>query len=163
FFLHRDRLEKVTPKEVKDVAARYLTASNRTIGFFLPTTRPERTPIPETPDVAKLTNGYTGRKSESDAGEAFHVQPTAIEARERRPPAGGVSLALHPKKTGGGAVETRLPPGSGGAGGLKGFVEPGRMPPELMTGGTKWMTRQEIRDALEKNFARLGGGLGGRT
>ncbi len=28
-----------------------------------------------------------------------------------------------------------------------------------MTRGTKSMTRQQIEDALDKNFARLGGGL----
>ena len=31
-----------------------------------------------------------------------------------------------------------------------------------MTRGTKKMTRQQIKDALDKNFARIGGGMGGR-
>jgi zinc protease len=163
FFLHRDRLEKVTPAQVKDAAARYLTASNRTLGFFLPTTKPERTSIPETPDVAKLMDGYKGRASESASGEVFDVSPEAIEARLQRPdPIGGVKLALLPKKNRGGAVLLRLTLRYGNAENLKGFAEAGQTLPELMTRGTKSMTRQQIEDALDKNFARLGGGLGGR-
>jgi zinc protease len=163
FFLHRDRLEKVAPPDVKDVAARYLTASNRTVGFFLPTTRPERTPIPETPEVAKLIAGYTGRKSDSASGEAFEVSPEAIEARVQRPePIGGVKLALLPKKNRGNAVQMRLTLRYGNAENLKGWTEAGQMLPDLMMRGTKSMTRQQIEDALDKNFARFGGGFGGR-
>jgi zinc protease len=162
FFLHRDRIEKVTPAEVKEAAAKYLAASNRTVGFFLPAAKPERTPIPETPDVAKLLKDYTGRKSESASGETFDVSPAAIEARVQRPePIGGIKVALLPKKNRGQAVQMRLTLRYGDAESLKGFVEAGRMLPELMTRGTKSMTRQQIEDALDKNFARLGGGMGG--
>jgi zinc protease len=163
YFLRRDRIEKVTPEQVKDVAAKYLTVSNRTVGFFLPTTKPERTSIPERPDVVKLLNGYTGRKSESASGEIFDVSPEMIEARVQRPePIGGVKLALLPKKTRGNAVQMQLTLHYGNAENLKGFSEAGSMLPGLMTRGTKSMTRQQIKDALDKNFARLGGGMGGR-
>ena len=163
FFLHRDRIEKVTPQEVKDVATRYLTASNRTVGFFVPAAKPERTPIPETPDVTKLVKDYAGRKAESAAGEAFDISPEAIEARLHGPePIGGVKVALLPKKSRGESVQMRLTLHYGNAENLKGFVDAGRMLPELMTRGTKSMTRQQIEDALDKNFARLGGGAAGR-
>ena len=148
---------------MKEAAAKYLAASNRTVGFFLPAAKPERTPIPETPDVAKLLKGYTGRKSDSASGESFDVAPAAIEARVQRPdPIGGIKVALLPKKNRGQAVQMRLTLRYGNAENLKGFVEAGRMLPELMTRGTKSMTRQQIEDALDKNFARLGGGMGGR-
>ena len=32
--LNRDRVEKVTPDDVKRVAAKYLTRTNRTVGMF---------------------------------------------------------------------------------------------------------------------------------
>jgi zinc protease len=162
FFLHRDRIEKVTPAEVKEVAGKYLAASNRTVGFFVPAAKPERTPIPETPDLVKLLKDYTGRKAESSSGEAFDISPTAIEARVQRPePIGGVKVALLPKKNRGQSVQMRLTLRFGNAENLKGLVEAGRTLPELMTRGTKSMTRQQIEDALDKNFARLGGGMGG--
>jgi len=37
YFLHRDRLEKVTPADVQEVAKTYLIQSNRTVGLFHPT------------------------------------------------------------------------------------------------------------------------------
>jgi zinc protease len=37
FFLHRDRLEKVTPADVNRVASQYLRRNNRTFGEFIPT------------------------------------------------------------------------------------------------------------------------------
>jgi zinc protease len=163
FFLHRDRIEKVTPQEVKAAAASYLTTSNRTVGFFLPTSEAERTPVPGTPDVAKLVSGYTGRKVDSASGEAFDVSPEAIEARVERPePIGGIKLALLPKKNRGNSVQMRLTLRYGNADNLKGYIEAGGMLPLLMMRGTKSMTRQQIEDALDQHIARLGPGMGGR-
>ncbi|HEX5270124.1 MAG TPA: pitrilysin family protein, partial [Gemmataceae bacterium] len=51
FFLHRDRLAKVTPEDVTRVAGKYLQRSNRTVGLYVPAAQVARTPIPETPDV----------------------------------------------------------------------------------------------------------------
>jgi zinc protease len=162
-FLNRDRVEKVTPAEVKDVAQKYLTASNRTVGFFIPTSKPERTPIPDAPDIAKLLDGYTGRKVEASQSESFDVSPMAIEARIQRPePIGGIKLALLPKKTRGGIVQLQLTLRYGNAENLKGFQEAAAFLPELMTQGTAKMTRQQIKDALDKNFGQLSTGSGGR-
>jgi zinc protease len=57
FFLNRDRVEKVTPADVNRVAAKYLIQSNRTVGVYYPTAKPERASIPESPNVAKLLDG----------------------------------------------------------------------------------------------------------
>ncbi len=161
FFLHRDRIEKVTPEQVKEAAAKYLTPSNRTIGYFLPSTKPERTPVPETPDLVSLLRDYKGRQVESSTGEQFDVSPEAIEARVQRPdPIGGVKVALLPKKTRGRSVELRLTLHYGNAENLKGFREAAQFLPELMTRGTRSMSRQQIQDELDKNLAELGAGSG---
>jgi zinc protease len=161
YFLNRDRIEQVTPAQVKEVAEKYLTASNRTVGFFVPTTKPERTPIPAVPDIAKLVAGYTGRGTKSAASETAEVAPLAIEARIQRPePIGGVKIAFLPKKTRGESVQLRLTLRYGNAENLKRLTEAGGLLPELMTRGTKNLTRQQIQDALDKNFARLGTGMG---
>jgi zinc protease len=160
YFIDRDRLEKVTPAEVKEVATRYLTPSNRTVGFFIPSTRPERTPVPPTPDVAALVKDYKGREVQS-AGESFDVSPQAIEARVQRPdPVEGVKIAFLPKKTRGNSVFVHLNLRYGTAESLKGKVEAASFLSELMMRGTKHMNRQQIQDALDKNFARFGGGMG---
>ena len=59
-FLHRDRLEKVTPEDVVAVAEKYLKPSNRTIGYYYPTdATPPRVAINPTPDVAALVAATT--------------------------------------------------------------------------------------------------------
>ncbi len=161
YFLSRDRIEKVTPAEVKDVAARYLTPSNRTIGYFIPSDKPERTNVPPTPDVAKLLNNYKGRAVQS-TGESFDISPLAIEARLQRPdPIEGVKLVLLPKKTRGDAVYVHLNLHYGTAESLKGKVAAAGFLSSLMLRGTKNLNHQQIQDALDKNYARLGGGFGG--
>jgi zinc protease len=161
YFIDRDRLEKVTTAEVKEVAARYLTPSNRTVGFFIPTSKPERTPVPPTPDVAAIVKDYKGREVQS-TGESFDVSPQAIEARIQRPdPIEGVKIAFLPKKTRGNALFVHLNLHYGTAESLKGKVQAAGFLSGLMLRGTKHMNRQEIQDGLDKNFARLGGGFGG--
>ena len=158
YFLSRDRIEEVTTAQVKEVAARYLTSSNRTVGYFIPSAKPERTPVPPTPDVAKLVENYKGRALQS-MGESFDISPLAIEARVQRPdPIESVKLALLPKKTRGDAVHVHLSLHYGTAESLKGKVEAASFLSSLMLRGTKNLNHQQIQDALDKNFARLGGG-----
>jgi zinc protease len=161
FFLDRDRIEKVTPADVRRVAETYFGTSNRTVGFFIPTTKPERTPIPATPEVDKLLADYKGRSAKS-AGEAFDVKPEAIEARVKRPdPIQGVKLAFLPKKTRGESVHATLTLHYGDAKNLKGLVDAADfLQPLMLRGGTKNLSRQQVQDELDKNFARITGGRG---
>ncbi|OJW17912.1 MAG: pseudouridine synthase [Planctomycetales bacterium 71-10] len=163
YFLARDRMEKVKPEDVKRVAAAYFEPSNRTVGYFTPSEKPERTPIPENPDVAKLVDGYKGREAKS-AGETFDVRPEAIEARVQRPgEIEGVKVALLPKKTRGETVNVTLTLRYGDAESLKGLSTAADFLGGLMSrGGTKLLSKQQVRDELDKNFAQLSvsGGAG---
>jgi zinc protease len=161
YFIDRDRVEKVTPAQVQEAAVKYLTPSNRTVGFFIPSAKPERTPVPPSPEIAKIVDGYKGREVQS-TGEAFDVSPLAIEARVQRPqPIEGVKLALLPKKTRGDAVHVDLNLRYGTVESLRGKGEASSFLSGLMLRGTKNLSHQQIQDALDKNFARLGGGGGG--
>jgi zinc protease len=104
FFLHRDRIKKVTPADVQRVAAAYLKPSNRTVGLFVPTPKPDRSEMPPAPDVPAMLKDYKG-DTQISAGEAFDPSPENIESRTKRPttPA-GLKLALLSKKTRGGNV-----------------------------------------------------------
>lgn len=108
FFLARDRLEAVKPADVMRVAANYFTADNRSYGQFVPTEKPKRAAIPETPNVAKLVENYQGRAAVA-AGEAFDVSPANIEKRtEKAQLANGAKLSLLAKKTRGETVNVRV-------------------------------------------------------
>ena len=159
YFLNRDRIEQVTPAQVKEIASKYFATSNRTVGFFVPTAKAERTMIPAVPDIAKLLNGYKGRATKSESSETNDVAPLAIEARVVRPePIGGVKLAFLPRKSRGESVQLRLALHYGSAESLKGLSDASSFLPELMIRETKSLNRQQIQDALDKNFARLGTG-----
>lgn len=163
YFIARDRLEKVSPEQVNTVAANYLRPSNRTVGLFIPTEQSDRTPIPQTPDIAALVAGYQGRDA-SSAGEALDVTPASIQARVLYPePIEGVQVALLPKKTSGEAVHVVVNLRFGDEQTLKGLVQAADFLPGLMMRGTKNLSRQQIQDALDKNFASMGRGGGGGT
>lgn len=107
FFLHRDRLRKVTPEEVSQVADKYFKPSNRTLGLFIPTPKPDRAEIPAMSDLTAALKDYKGDAGVA-AGEAFDPSPADIESRTVRSEAGGIKLALLRKKTRGGKVVAQM-------------------------------------------------------
>lgn len=155
YFLHRDRIEKVTAKDVQAVAARYFRPTNRTVGLFIPTEKPDRTTIPESPDLEKLLAGYHGHQAIAE-GEAFDVSPANIDARSQRSTLPeGIKLVLLPKKTRGETVHVRLNLHYGNLDNLKGYEAAADFLPDLMVRGTKQLTWQQIQDTLDKNQATL--------
>ena len=163
YFLYRDRIEEVTPESVQDVARRYLVRNNRTLGLFIPTDEPEEVEIPPTPDVAALLKDYEGREVAA-AGEAFDTSWANIAARttvETLP--GGLKTALLAKRTSGQVVRLRLTLRYGSVESLRGFDMATAVLPSLMTRGTKNLTRQELRDALDEHQATLSAGGGTAT
>ncbi len=156
FFLHRDRMKKVTIEDVQRVANTYLIPSNRTLGTFIPTDKPVRAEIPASPDVAKLLEGF---KSDEvvEAGEVFEPTPQNIESRVvRSETKGGIKLALLPKKTRGGIVigNVRLHLGSEKT--LTGRDLAGELVGQMLMRGTKKHTREQLQDELDRLKARLG-------
>jgi zinc protease len=168
FFLHRDRLEKVTPADVMRVAERYLKRTNRTVGLFMPAERAEYARIPEGPKVDDLFKDYKGREAMA-SGEAFDPTPRNIEDRVRRTDLGGdakgLKLALMPKKTRGGAVVAQLVLHYGNEQSLAGHTSATQFIGPMMMRGTRKHTRQQIEDLLDEYGARvsIGGLLGNLT
>ena len=153
FFLHRDRLRKVTPEEVSQVASRYFKPSNRTVGLFIPTPKPDRAEIPATPDLTAALKDYKGDASVA-AGEAFDPSPANIESRTIRSDAGGIKLALLPKKTRGGKVVAQMTLRYGDEKSLMNRTTAARIAGAMLMRGTTKHTRQQIRDELDRLKAR---------
>jgi zinc protease len=107
FFVHRDRLEKVTPEDVNRVAAKYLTRNNRTVGIYYPSEKAERAEIPQTPKIDALVKDYKGRDTVA-RGEAFDSTPENIEKRVLRGKLDSLQYAALAKKTRGEVVQLQL-------------------------------------------------------
>lgn len=162
FFLHRDRIAKVTADDVARVAARYLKPNNRTVGMFLPAKEPDRTGIPESKEIEKIVSGYTGGKPVA-RGERFDPTPENIEKQTIRGELStGVKTALLAKKTRAQAIVARLTLRYGNEESLKDFTLAADLLPAMMSRGTKKHTREQIEDELDRLNAKisLSGGLG---
>jgi zinc protease len=155
FFIHRDRLEKVSVEDVNRVAAKYLVRSNRTVGMFVPTKAPERADVPVTPNVAAIVENYQGRAALA-IGEAFDPTPENVNARVRTGTVGeGIKYAILPKKTRGETVDVNLTLRFGSPESHMGFGDAPEFLGEMIGRGTATMSRLEIKDAIEKLNARV--------
>ncbi|GAB3990055.1 pitrilysin family protein [Spirosoma daeguense] len=160
-FLYRDRLEKVTPADVARIAKYYFKPSNRTVGLFVPDATPDRTEVPDSPDVAAMVEGYKGRAVVAQ-GEAFDASPANIDGRTKRIELPNtIELAMLPKLTKGNEVNARLTLRYGDEKSLmnKGLIS--TMTAAMLDKGTSNRTRQQIRDELDKLKAQVGVSGGG--
>ena len=155
YFIYRDQLEKVDADQVRAVAKAYLKRNNRTAGMYVPTKEADRVSVPETPNLAELIGDYKGRKVAA-AGEAFDVSPENIESRTTRLTINeDLRVSLLPKKTRGEAVVLQLTLRYGNLKTLTGHATATEFLPTIMTRGTENLTRQQLQDALDENFATL--------
>lgn len=158
--LNRDNIEKVNADQVLHVAKTYFKPSNRTVGIFTPEENPDRTEIPETPDVAMLVKDYKGKALVAE-GEAFDPTPDNIEKRTTRGAAGGVKYAMLPKETRGDVVVARMTLRFGDEQSLKGKATVSQLAASMLDKGTTKRNRQALQDELDKLKARVsvfGGG-----
>ena len=110
FFLHRDRLRKVTTDDVAARRGEVLQAveSHRWVCSSR-RKQPDRAEIPATPDVAAMLKDYKGDAAIA-AGEAFDPSPANIETRtsRKRRAVRAEAWRCCPKKTRGGTVVAQL-------------------------------------------------------
>ena len=155
FFYHRDQVKKVTVQDVQRVASEYLKPSNRTVGMFIPTDKPDRTEIAAAPSVDSLLRNYKSDVVVA-SGESFDPTPANIESRVHRSALkSGMRLALLSKKNRGEAVAAVV---SLRIGNEKTLANRGMTPlltSQLLLRGTKTMNRQQITDSLTKLRAKV--------
>ncbi len=161
FFLTRDRVRDVTLEQVQRVAVQRLLESNRTLGVYVPTDKPQRAPEPARVDVAAEMKTFKPQ-SAAAAVEAFEATPANIEQRTQRFEVGGVKVALLPKGTRGAAVQATLTLRFGNEKTLFGQGEVAEAVAALLDKGSQTMTRQQVQDRLDALHTEMsiGGGAG---
>ena len=162
-FLYRDALEKVTPADVKRVAAYYFKPSNRTVGMFLPEATPDRVEAPEAPDLAALVKGYKGRAVMAQ-GEAFDPSPANIDGRTKRVELPNtIEMALLPKTTRGNEVNVRMTLRYGDLKSLSGKSSMSSYAAQMLDKGTTTRNRQQIKDEFDRLKAQVSVSGGGNS
>ena len=155
YFLYRDAIENLTREQVQNVADKYFTRNNRTVGLFYPSETSERVQVPESPDLTALLKGYKGREAIA-AGEAFDPSPLVIEGRTQRGKlVDGIEYALLPKKTRGETVSLMLTLRFGTGESLKDKIGAVELLGILMNRGTEKLDYQQLQDELTRMRAEL--------
>jgi len=163
FFIFRDRLRTVSPDDLKRVAATYFKQSNRTLGIFMPTEKPDRAEIPfvKDADITAMVKDYKGDAVVA-AGEAFDPSPANIESRTKRTKIGGMDVALLPKENRGDSVVANITLRFGDEASLMNRGQAGSFAGQLLERGTAKHTRQQIQDEFDRLKAQVSVG-GGAT
>ena len=154
-FLHRDRLKAATIADVQRAAAKYFKPSNRTVGLFIPTPKPDRSEIPPVPDLAAMLKDYKGSEVVA-AGEAFDPTPLNIDVRTTRSTLpGSLKLSLLPKKTRGATVVASLTLRFGDETSLANRTTASQLAVAMLMRGTTKRTKQQIQDEFDRLKTRV--------
>jgi zinc protease len=148
-FSLRDRMQALTLDEVNAAARSWIIASNRTLGRYLATESPQRSPLAPRVAAAEALKDFKPRPALA-AGEVFKATPAHIDARtERYTLPSGLKVALLRKKTRGETVELQLQLHFGSAASLRGQRTAAALVGGLLPLGTRNRTRAEISDAFD--------------
>jgi zinc protease len=148
FFLNRDRVRETSLADVQRVAEQRLVASNRTLGSYLPTDKPQRAPAPARIEAGQALRGFKPQAAAAKV-DAFEATPANIDARTQSFEIGGVKAALLAKGTRGGAAHAVLTLYVADAAALAGQVEVSEAVAALLDKGTATLTRQQVQDRLD--------------
>ena len=163
FFVHRDRLSKVTAGDVQRVAAHYLKPTNRTTVALIPTDQPDRTVVPATPDVASIVTNFKGG-SVAQGGEILEASPRVLEARiSRTTLPSGMRVTLLPKRSRGSKVYANVVVRFGTEESLFGKALVSQLTGGMLMRGTTSLTRQQLIDSLSKLTAAVTASASGNT
>lgn len=154
YFYFCDQLRKVTAKDVNRVATKYFKPSNRTLGQLIPEDRPDLVEITPAPSAAEVLKKYVGHEVKS-SGQQLDSSPLAIEKRVKRETIAGVKVALLPRENHSKRVYLQMNLNFGNPQTATTGADAAFFVGALLTRGSKGMTRQQLKDRLEKYKSTL--------
>lgn len=155
FFWNKEQINKIKLADVVRVANKYLVASNRTSGVFLPQKEAVRVSIERVESVEDVLKDLAEDKS-LKAGEAFVASAQNIENLVlRRDKKTHNKAALLSKKTRGELVNAHVLMRYGHEGVLKDYKEELAILPGLLWRGSDKYDYQQIRDRLDSLMSTM--------
>ena len=151
-FQRRDQVKAATAADANRIATQYFVTSDRTLGTYIPSANPVRSPAPARVDVAAVMKDFKGGEAVA-VGENFDVSPENIDKRTTiatLPGAAGVKVALLPKSTRGGKVVALIALRLGDLKTLFGKDTAGSATAQMLSRGTQRLSREELSTAFEK-------------
>lgn len=150
WFLYRDRIEKLTLGDVQAAARKYYKPSNRTVGVFVPEAAPDRTVVAETPDIAKLLEGYKGKEVAAQKATFENSIENIKKNTEYLTLPNGGKYALLEKPTKGDKINASITLQFGDENSLANKNEVGSLLAAMLKKGTTTRTKEQIKDELDK-------------
>jgi zinc protease len=164
-FIHRDRIESTSIEEVNAAVQRYFIPTNRTIGNFIPTDKPERVEILHTEGLAEMVASYKGKVA-MEVGEDFDVNYDNIQNRLDSGilPKSGIEYGFISKANRGETVTLSFTIRTGNVDDYMNKGMTAGIVASLLNKGTQSRSRQDIEDALSAISSSVGfGGSNGRV
>jgi zinc protease len=149
FFVGRERIKTITSEEVAAAAGRYFKRDNRITGSFIPTDALDRAVVPPAPSVESLLKDFKPGAS-TLVSENFEPTQENIMKRTTLTTAGGVKLALLPKKNRGEMVSVDLRQHVGDEKNMFGKGAVPELTASMLMRGTSKYTRIQLADEFER-------------
>ena len=149
YFLSRERIQQVSAEQVAAASRNYFMRSNRVTGTFIPEEAPQRATVPAAPTVEAVMKDFKPAAS-SLVSEDFDPSQRNIMKRTTLTTAGGVKLALLPKKNRGETVTVDLRQHFGDEKNMTGKGAVPALTSAMLLRGTTRYTRAQLADAFDK-------------
>ena len=152
FLLYRDNVEKVTVADIKRVADKYFKENNRTLGVFIPSNNEVRVKPTEVTnkDIKELVSNYKGREAEKEA-KPFEASIKNLKAHYSEGKiSNGLKYGIIDKEIKGEKILISLNLPVSNEKELTNKKRIGELTAQLLTAGTKTMTKEQIKDRLDE-------------
>ena len=156
WFLHRERVEKLTVADLQQTAKRYYKKSNRTYGVFVPDSAPQRTTVDQTPDIAALLKDYKGKEVVLQKANFENSIENIKKSIEYNTLPNGGKYALLEKPAKGDIVTGSIVLRYGNKDNLAGKNPSGSLLAGMLKTGTTNRTKEQISDELDKLKTTIG-------
>jgi len=164
-FIYRDNVEKITLADVKRVAEKYFKANNRTLGVFIPSKDEVRVKPTEvsSKDIKDLVSNYKGREVEKEA-KAFEASIKNLKANYTEDKlSNGLKFGVIDKQIKGEKVSLSFVLPVSNEKDLANKQQIGELTAQLLSAGTKSMTKEQIKDRLDQLKSSVYFGFSGQT